>query len=231
MLGIIVGIFLGSLAIGLFRLFWEIFGDFSTYQPNKVLCKNCELHYTKQKRKRGVDGKYRPSQTEVNHYCRSLPRMLPSENCRCILSGDSTRYEPMPESRVLKKRRRIFVLGRIATFFIFVVAIAFICRFCFSSLAPSQTKQSSASAYSSSNSSYDSNKPARTTTSTTTVNIHSRRYIILNTSTKCFHLTDECYAADRIDISNYKEVYDTVVNVANDGYSPCGICAKYIDLD
>lgn len=53
------------------------------------------------------------------------------------------------------------------------------------------------------------------------------QFVILNTSTMCYHLSSTCRAAKRINAENYAEVWVAgVVDVEQYGYTACGICAK-----
>lgn len=78
---------------------------------------------------------------------------------------------------------------------------------------------------------------AETTTAVTTLQTHSNGavippntgdlFVILNTSTKCYHLSSTCRAAKRIKEENYAEVFVAgVSDVEWYGYTACGICAK-----
>lgn len=65
-----------------------------------------------------------------------------------------------------------------------------------------------------------------TTTSKKTTTSSNKRTIILNTDTKCYHLSSTCRAAKKIKVANKKIVESTIANVKSQGYSACGICAK-----
>ena len=53
------------------------------------------------------------------------------------------------------------------------------------------------------------------------------QFVILNTSTMCYHLSSTCRAAKRINAENYAEVWVAGVgDVEQYGYTACGICAK-----
>ena len=53
------------------------------------------------------------------------------------------------------------------------------------------------------------------------------QFVILNTSTMCYHLSSTCRAAKRIKDENYAEVWVAGVgDVEQYGYTACGICAK-----
>lgn len=53
------------------------------------------------------------------------------------------------------------------------------------------------------------------------------QFVILNTSTMCYHLSSTCRAAKRIKDENYVEVWVAGVgDVEQYGYTACGICAK-----
>ena len=53
------------------------------------------------------------------------------------------------------------------------------------------------------------------------------QFVILNTSTMCYHLSSTCRAAKRINDENYAEVWVAGVgDVEQYGYTACGICAK-----
>ena len=69
-------------------------------------------------------------------------------------------------------------------------------------------------------------KKTTTTTKKKTTTSSNKRTIILNTDTKCYHLSSTCRAAKKIKASNKKVIESTIANVKAQGYSACGICAK-----
>ena len=69
-----------------------------------------------------------------------------------------------------------------------------------------------------------------TQSTTTTVTYYDEEsneiFIILNTSTRCYHIKSSCSAARRIESYNRKEVYSTREEIEAKGYWACGNCAK-----
>lgn len=66
-----------------------------------------------------------------------------------------------------------------------------------------------------------------TDTTTPTTTLLQESIIILNTSSKRFHINPQCSAVKQMDPKNYAErPGDQVEIVMQEGYTPCGICAK-----